>query len=147
LEEKLEMRHQGAWLGVAGLTVGLLLGAGIGYSWGSRRALEHPLPESSSRRRRVGSRLEELLAALGLGELPDERLAQRVRAAVVRAVSNPMGLSVAAESGRITLAGTVRRRELEPLLRAAAGVRGVREIENLLTVRDRPRRQGLPGTH
>jgi hypothetical protein len=142
-----EMRREGAMLGLGGLAVGALLGGVVGYAWGARRSEARHRPATNDRGAGAAGRLQGILSAIGVGEPADDRLASRVRAAIARAVADPGDLSVAAEAGRVTLAGSVRRRELEPLLRAAASVRGVREIENLLNVREPSRRQGLPGTH
>lgn len=64
----------------------------------------------------------------------DTVVAERVRSALGRAVSHPSAITVAAEQGRVALGGPVLEREVERLLAAVRGVRGVREVENRLEV-------------
>ena len=67
---------------------------------------------------------------------PDAELARNVRS-VLRSVAaaDPKTLSVAVSDGKVTLAGVVdRHHELQRLLEIVANVRGVREIDNLVTV-------------
>ncbi len=67
---------------------------------------------------------------------PDAELARNVRS-VLGSVSavDPHTLSVAVADGKVTLAGVVdRHHEMQRLLEIVANVRGVREIDNLVTV-------------
>lgn len=65
----------------------------------------------------------------------DEILHERVRSALGRAVSHPGAIEVLVADGRVTLQGQVLERELDQLLRAVKGVRGVSEVTNELEVR------------
>lgn len=68
----------------------------------------------------------------------DGVLAERVRSALGRAVSHPGAITVLAERGRIVLGGPVLRSEVDRLLSAVRGVRGVRDVEDRLEVHDSP---------
>jgi hypothetical protein len=67
-----------------------------------------------------------------------EVLAQRVRADLGRAVSDPAAVQVTAGNGRVTLRGPVLAAEVEGLLRRVARVRGVQQVDNELTVHAEP---------
>jgi hypothetical protein len=58
----------------------------------------------------------------------DERLIERVRAALGRVCSHPRAIAVEAIDGEVTLRGDVLRLEAEAVLAAARSVRGVSEI-------------------
>lgn len=65
-------------------------------------------------------------------EVPDEVLAERVRAALGRVVSHPGSISVEAIEGTITLRGPILEREAPRAIRAARWVPGVREVHDEL---------------
>lgn len=92
--------------------------------------------------RDTGNRARGLAArsrsAFRRGAVPDDVLAERVRAALGRAVSHPSAIEVTAEDGRVTLSGPILDREVEKLLRTVSKVRGVREVESRLEAHDRP---------
>jgi hypothetical protein len=76
----------------------------------------------------------------------DEIVEERVRAELGHVVSHPGSISVTVLDGRVILSGPVPRDEAGDLLAAVERVRGVREIENQLHVRDDPGRvPGLQG--
>ncbi len=64
-----------------------------------------------------------------------EILAARVRSRIGRAVSNPGGIELLVNDGRVTLRGPVLANELDDLLDTVARVRGVRGVVNDLDVR------------
>src|SRR5512146_218346 len=61
-------------------------------------------------------------------------LAARVRSRLGRAVSDPGGILVLVNDGRVTLRGPVLASEVDDLVRAVSGVRGVNEVVNELEV-------------
>ncbi|HUA22834.1 MAG TPA: SRPBCC family protein [Steroidobacteraceae bacterium] len=76
----------------------------------------------------------EFRARLTPEDVPDEILAERVRARLGAAVSHPGAIEVAALAGRVTLSGAVLEREYVRLLRLMWTVRGVVDIEDRLAV-------------
>lgn len=69
-------------------------------------------------------------------ERPDDELARNVRSVLRNVASvDPNTLSVAVDDGKVSLAGVVdRHRELQRLLDIVSNVRGVRDIDNHVTV-------------
>jgi uncharacterized membrane protein len=65
-------------------------------------------------------------------DVPDEVLAERVRAALGRVVSHPRSIEVHAAEGAISLHGPILERELARALRAVRRVPGVREVRDEL---------------
>jgi uncharacterized membrane protein len=66
-------------------------------------------------------------------EEPDDRvLVERVRAALGRIVSHPHAIDVIASDGHISLSGPILKAEVQPLLNAVEGMRGVRSVINNL---------------
>ncbi len=70
--------------------------------------------------------------------VPDEILVERVRAQMGRPVLHPGALEVHAQDGTVILSGPILRGEVGALMSRVAKVRGVRHVENRLTVRERP---------
>jgi len=128
------------------ITTALLIGAGLAYLLDPdrgtrRRALvrdkairtKHKLADSlggSTRdlRNRAGGVVAELRSRFRGESVDDEVLSERVRSAVGRAVSHPGAIEVSATDGRVTLRGPVPEREVDGLVAAAEGVRGVSEV-------------------
>jgi hypothetical protein len=75
----------------------------------------------------------------------DEVIEERVRAELGRVVSHPGSISVTVLDGRVILSGPVPSDEATDLLATVEKVRGVREIENQLDVRDGPGQVPGPG--
>jgi uncharacterized membrane protein len=78
--------------------------------------------------------------------VPDDVLAERVRARVGHLLSHPV--DIACEDGRIVLSGPVLADEAQPLLALVKDVRGVRTVEDRLQVYERPEggeAGGVPG--
>ncbi len=67
-------------------------------------------------------------------EVSNEVLEARVRAKIGRSVSHPHAISVQVSNGRVTLSGQVLDLEVNLMLSGVSSVRGVRDVENLLTV-------------
>ena len=74
--------------------------------------------------------------------MDDARLLERVRARLGRVCSHPRAIDVEAQGGQVTLRGPVLSSEVQDLLSAAAGVRGVRSVINELEPHDSP--EGVP---
>lgn len=89
-------------------------------------------------RNRARGLAHEVRAELTEREVDDRVLVERVRAAVGRKVSNPGGVEVSAESGRVTLSGVVPSAEVQELVRTARSVRGVEHVDNELRVETVP---------
>ena len=66
------------------------------------------------------------------GDVPDDILAERVRAQIGRPVSTPGALEIDVHDGRVEIRGTILSREADPLLRTVRRVRGVRDIVDRL---------------
>ena len=67
-------------------------------------------------------------------EVPDGRLAERVRAALGRVVSHPHAIEAFVDRGHVDLAGPILAQEVRPLLRAVRHVPGVRGVSDHLAV-------------
>jgi uncharacterized membrane protein len=137
------------------MLTGVAAGAGLMYffdpergkrrrAWGRdqlRRAYHQSARMLAMARRdtiqRTGGLIAEARALLERGEVPDDMLAQRVRAKMGRFVSHPRALRVTANQGQVTLSGPILRREVAPLLRAVARVRGVCSVEPDLEIYQR----------
>lgn len=75
------------------------------------------------------------------GATPDEALAARVRQKLAGILSDDLGdLRVSAVEGRVTITGEMPADQREPLLEAARGVLGVRQVELQKPRRQRPRK-------
>jgi BON domain len=66
----------------------------------------------------------------------DEVLAQRVRTALGRVISHPRLIGISAESGVVTLSGSVIEEESNALSQAVRKVRGVRDVVDQTEVRE-----------
>ncbi len=64
----------------------------------------------------------------------NEVLSARVRARLGRSVSHPHAISVTVTNGHVTLSGPVLAHELARALAGLSSVRGIKKVENLLTV-------------
>ena len=138
------MRNEGKFL------TGLLIGAGVMYlldpERGARRRalvrdkvnqLGHRVGDdlgarSRDLRDRAAGKVREVRSRFEHEDVDDERLEARVRSAIGRATSHPSAIDVVAFAGRVTLQGTVLQDEVEGVLAAARGVRGVDEVDNQL---------------
>jgi len=67
-------------------------------------------------------------------EISDDTLAERVRAKLGRYPVQMGAIDVRAHNGTITLTGPIHDKELPTILRATRFVRGVKEIDNQLSV-------------
>jgi osmotically-inducible protein OsmY len=96
--------------------------------------------EARRRARRVQDRAHglayEAKARAHEGEVPDDVLAERVRAQLGRPVSHPRALEVRASNGIVTLSGPILRGEVDGLVSRVSRVRGVRQVENRLEPHD-----------
>lgn len=139
---------------LAGLVGGLITGAGLMYLFdpdrgARRRALVRD--QATSARQRAARTLQATFEdarnrATGTlaeaqhrwrGEnVPDEVLAERVRARLGLVSSDPRAIEVTAREGCVTLRGVVGRAELAAIVRASRWTRGVRLVDDQLEVRD-----------
>src|SRR5262249_24223535 len=67
-------------------------------------------------------------------EISDDVLTDRVRARIGRSVSHPHAISVTVNNGHVSLSGPVLAHEEPRLLSGVSSVRGVKGVENVLTV-------------
>ena len=80
--------------------------------------------------------VSEASAMLRGDDASDEVIVQRVRAAMGRVVSHPHAVRVESNEGRVSLSGNILAEEVDDFLSCAGSVRGVREIDNRLTVHE-----------
>jgi uncharacterized membrane protein len=85
---------------------------------------------------RAKGAVAEARARMTEGPVDDHRLMARVRSALGRAVSNPGAIQVQAYDGVVTLTGVVLAGEVGRLMARVSGVRGVRSVDNQLSVRE-----------
>ena len=71
-------------------------------------------------------------------EITDEVLIDRVRAKLGHFSANVAEIDVSAVSGAIILSGRVLAKEVPDILRAVRSVRGVKRVENQLTMQSEP---------
>jgi len=84
---------------------------------------------------RVNGTLAGIRARLRPEEPVDDGvLVERVRAAMGHVVGDPRAVEVRVHEGRVTLKGPVRQDEMGELVACAKRVRGVREVDNRLSV-------------
>ncbi|HEV2666831.1 MAG TPA: SRPBCC family protein [Blastocatellia bacterium] len=67
-------------------------------------------------------------------EILDDALTDRIRARIGRSVSHPHAISVTVNDGHVSLSGPVLAHEAPRLLSGVSLVRGVKGVENMLTV-------------
>jgi BON domain len=82
-------------------------------------------------------------AAFLEGNVDDEVLANRVRSKLGFIVRHPSSIEVEVNNGRVILRGPVLSDEVQQLIERVRSIRGVREVENLLTVHEQS--EGIPG--
>jgi uncharacterized membrane protein len=75
-------------------------------------------------------------------EVSNEVLEARVRAKIGRSVSHPHAISVAVNGGRVRLSGPVLADEVNRMLSGVSSVRGVKGVEDLLTIHTQA--EGMP---
>jgi hypothetical protein len=92
--------------------------------------------------RDAGNRLYGAVAEtrhwLGQEDVPDSKLAERVRSKMGRYVSHAGAIEVDAHDGHVTLSGPILPDEVAGLVAAVRGVPGVRDLENNLDVYNEP---------
>jgi hypothetical protein len=88
--------------------------------------------------RDVSNRVEglrhEMEARLHPDDAPDEIVQERVRAAIGHVCRHPSAIEVRAVEGSVLLLGDIRSTEVQNVVRTASLTRGVRRVENQLTV-------------
>jgi uncharacterized membrane protein len=86
--------------------------------------------------RDIGHRLKGAAAearhAFTRDDASGARLAARIRARIGRVVSHPHAIDVSVEDGRVILSGPILEREVDELVSAVSGIRGVGVVENRL---------------
>lgn len=121
-----------AWAGGLGLGAGLMYLLDPDRGRARRADLSQDLHEWSRRSGGISNRSRGRVAGGAAGGMHDEVLAERVRAAVSRAVSHPAAIDVSVHRGRVTLSGPVLEREHDEALRRVRRVAGVRRVEDQL---------------
>jgi hypothetical protein len=88
------------------------------------------------RARMQPSRLPNAMRAAGdaLEPIADAVLVERVRTALGHTIANPDGIDVKAFDGRVVLKGPVTPEELAEIVACTRRVRGVREVDNRLSL-------------
>jgi uncharacterized membrane protein len=76
--------------------------------------------------------VDRLRSDLGVGRVPDEVLADRVRQKLDRYVADPDSIRIDVYKGRVVLHGSALAEETEDLLCAVAAISGVHHVENEL---------------
>jgi uncharacterized membrane protein len=93
--------------------------------------------DASQRANGLKAQANRMLKRQGLK--PDDAvLEERVRAALGRIVSHPHAIETTAENGCVTLGGAVLAAEVDNLIACIEDVRGVRSVENRMSVFDEP---------
>jgi len=87
-------------------------------------------------RNRVQGLVAEVQSLLQTTEVSDQVLQARVRSKLGRVVSHPGAIDVKAENGDVVLSGPILAAEEHPLIDAVFHVGGVKNIENLLELRE-----------
>ncbi len=87
----------------------------------------------------------EMRARLRHEEVPDSILLERVRAHLGHVVSHPHAIDIRVREGRVTLAGPILSRELQPLLDCTEAIPGVTGVDNQLEVHTRADIAALQG--
>ncbi|MGH9159085.1 MAG: BON domain-containing protein, partial [Vicinamibacteraceae bacterium] len=155
---------EGGASGIPTMAVGIGLGAALMYALDPiagrrRRALARDKAVHAGRKLRdgtdttardVGNRMAGWAARLRstiTSETPgDDVLAARVRSALGRVASHPRSVEVTVGDGLVTLSGPALAEEVDHILAAVRRVRGVRDVESLLDVREqRADEPGLQG--
>ncbi len=126
-----------AVLGSFGLGAGLLFLLDPAHGAERRAALRDSAAEAGSRSSQWWARAAGFVRGLVTHPAlavpsPDAALAYWVRSKMGRVASRPEDVVVDVEGGRVLLAGRLPAREIDGLLWAIWGVRGVRDVENRL---------------
>jgi hypothetical protein len=95
----------------------------------SRNALEATTRDVSNRSRGVAATIRHLWTSETAN---DRRLVERVRATVGHSCSHARAIDVEAHNGHVVLRGPVLGTEEQPLIRAVAGVPGIKGVRNEL---------------
>src|SRR5438045_3247755 len=154
-EVKTMLLHRESSLGpfLAGFGAGVLFAALVDPRRGAaRRAVIRDKVLSLVRRAGVGARREArdlsqraqgtvYEATHAAEDVADDILVERVRAQLGRPVSHPRAVDVRADSGCVTLSGTILRNEVDETIARVARIRGVKSVRNALDV------QAAPGSH
>jgi hypothetical protein len=117
----------------------LLRDQAIGFANRKQAALDVMVTDF---RNRANGLMHEVQAMREQEDPDDQTLSERVRAAMGRHVSHPSAIDVSSENGRVTLRGPILSDEVQGLVNAVSGVRGVQGVNNELEVHESP--EGIP---
>jgi hyperosmotically inducible periplasmic protein len=97
--------------------------------------------------RHAGNRARGAVASVRHRLHPDERvedgvLLERVRAALGHVVGDPHALEIRVKGGIVVLKGPARQEQMDELIACARNVRGVRDVENRLSLSSASPSQG-----
>lgn len=84
--------------------------------------------------RRTRGRMHDLIARYTEGDVPNRQLIDRIRAEMGHSTNHASAVTVRANQGTVTITGEVPRDDVDDLVRTIEGVRGVREVYNMVEV-------------
>lgn len=90
--------------------------------------------------RRAGNSVRGLVNTVRPSSAPadDGQLRERIRAKLGRVSRHPGAIHLDVEDGRVRLTGHVLSEEIDDVLSVVTSVKGVQDVENLLSVHDEP---------
>lgn len=160
-EETMDLPVPGAGVGLlAGLTAGVLIGAGLAYLLDpqrgrTRRAMMRDRAFSAARQsrrraerhgRRIRDQAQGAAAEARRAFTPDDAddltINERVRAALGRVVTHVHAVQTDVYGGVLTLCGPILAHEVPEVMRTVVNVRGVRDVINELE--PHPTAEGVP---
>ncbi len=86
----------------------------------------------------------EARSSLSRDQVDDQTLTDRIRATIGRYADNSGAIEVQCIQGQVTLRGPIMASQLNRLLKATRGVRGVNGLDNQLDVRTQPQGGSAP---
>lgn len=110
----------------------------IHWSHRANHALEVVGRDMSHRIRGMTAGFRHWMSFESPGQVPDGRLEARVHTALGRHCTHPGSVEVRAQQGHVTLKGPILAPDVDEVLATVRRVRGVREIDNQMDVRNEP---------
>jgi hyperosmotically inducible periplasmic protein len=97
-------------------------------------AAQSAVRSAANQTRGVIARVQGSLAARGEDAVDDVVLGERVRAAMGHVIADPHAIEIRVNDGTVTLKGPALPHEIGEIVACAERVRGVRQVENRLSV-------------